>query len=123
MSRNDKAIVVARGTGSRVGNVEFLALSEHTPRFNASIITLAPRQHGPEAHIHNDEDDAFYVLDGDLQFVVDEQELPAPADTFVLVPPSVMHTFMNRTSSPVRMFNIHAPAGFDRRLLLDASDS
>jgi quercetin dioxygenase-like cupin family protein len=92
MSQNAKAIVVARGTGSRVGNVEFLALSEHTPRFNVSIITLAPGRHGPEAHIHDDEDNAFYVLDGDLQFLVDEQEIPAPAGTFVLVPPGVMHT-------------------------------
>jgi hypothetical protein len=28
------AIVVGPGSGLRVGNVEFLALSEHTPRFN-----------------------------------------------------------------------------------------
>lgn len=123
MSQNDKAIVIAPGTGSRVGNVEFLALSEHTPRFNVSIITMAPGLHGPEAHIHDHEDDAFYVLDGDLQFVIDEQEIPAAAGTFVLVPPGVMHTFMNPTSSPVRMLNIHAPAGFDRRLLFDDSES
>lgn len=123
MSQNDKAIVVAPGTGSRVGNVEFLALSKHTPRFNVSIITLAPGLHGPEAHSHDDEDDAFYVLDGNLGFVIDEQEIPAAAGTFVLVPPGVMHTFMNPASSPVRMLNIHAPAGFDRRLLFDDRES
>ncbi len=117
MTQNGKAIVIAPGTGSRVGNVEFLALSEHTPRLNVSIITLAPGLQGPAAHIHDDEDDAFYVLDGDLRFVVDEQEISAAAGTFVLVPPGVMHTFMNLTSRPVRMLNIHAPAGFDRRLL------
>ncbi len=89
MSQSDKAIVVARGAGSRVGNVEFLALSEHTTRFNVSIITLGPGLHGPEAHVHDDEDDAFYVLDGDLHFVIEEQELAAPAGTFVLVPPGV----------------------------------
>jgi uncharacterized cupin superfamily protein len=119
MAQHDQAVVIAPDTGSRVGNVEFLALSEHTPRFNVSIITLAPGRHGPEAHIHDDEDDAFYVLDGDLQFVIDEQGIAAPAGTFVLVPPGVMHTFINRSSSPARMLNIHAPAGFDRRLLLD----
>jgi mannose-6-phosphate isomerase-like protein (cupin superfamily) len=123
MAQNDRAVVVAPGAGCRVGNVEFLALSEHTRRFNASIITLAPGCHGPEAHIHDDEDDAFYVLDGELRFVVDEQEIPAAAGSFVLVPPGVMHTFMNPTSSPVRMLNIHAPAGFDRRLLFDARGS
>jgi mannose-6-phosphate isomerase-like protein (cupin superfamily) len=123
MSQNDKAIVIAPGTGRRVGNVEFLALSEHTPRFNVSIITLAPGLHGPDAHIHDDEDDAFYVLDGDLRFVINEQEIPAAAGTFLLVPPGIMHTFMNPTSSPVRMLNIHAPAGFDRRLLVADCES
>lgn len=123
MAQNDSAIVVAPGTGTRVGNVELLALSEHTPRFNVSIITLSPGRHGPEAHIHDDEDDAFYVLDGDLQFAIDEQEVLVAAGTFVLVPPGVMHTFRNPTSSPVRMLNIHAPAGFDRRLLFADSES
>lgn len=116
MAQNDKAIVIAPGTGRWVGNVELLALSEHTPRFNVSIITLAPGLHGPEEHIHDAEDDAFYVLDGDLQFVVNGQEILAAKGTFVLVPPGVTHTFMNPTSRPVRMLNIHAPAGFDRRL-------
>jgi mannose-6-phosphate isomerase-like protein (cupin superfamily) len=37
----------------------------------------------------------------------------------VLVPPGVEHTFENRTDTPVRMLNIHAPAGFDLRLRED----
>src|SRR5690349_13638721 len=113
----DKAIVVAPGDGPRVGNVEFLALSEHTPRFNASIITMAPGREGPSAHVHDDEDDAFYILDGEIVFTVAGEEVAAPAGTFVLVPPGVLHTFANRTEVPVRILNIHAPAGFDRRLL------
>lgn len=112
-----RAIVVAPGTGTRVGNVEFLALSESTERFNLSVITVAPGRDGPPPHVHRDEDDAFYVLDGELRFVVDGEEVLAPAGTFVLVLPGAEHTFANRTSSPVRMLNIHAPAGFDRRLL------
>jgi mannose-6-phosphate isomerase-like protein (cupin superfamily) len=120
MTQHHKAIVVAPGTGRRVGNVEFLALSEHSPRFNLSIITMAPGREGPSAHVHDDEDDAFYVLDGELVFMVDGDDVPAPAGTFVLVGPGVRHTFVNRTSTPVRILNIHAPAGFDRRLLSDS---
>ena len=113
------AIVVPPGTGARIGNVEFLALSEHTRRFNLSIITMAPGKTGPEAHEHADEDDAFYVLDDEITFLVGQEEVPAPAGTFVLVPPGVEHTFANRTEGPVRILNIHAPAGFDRRLMAD----
>jgi mannose-6-phosphate isomerase-like protein (cupin superfamily) len=117
MTQQRTAVVVEPGTGRRVGNVEFLALSEHSPRFNLSIITMAPGRDGPAAHVHADEDDAFYVLDGELVFRVGDEDIPAPAGTFVLVPPGVLHTFANRTSAPVRILNIHAPAGFDLRLL------
>ena len=122
MTEQSKAIVVAPGAGRRVGNVEFLALSEFSPRFNLSVITMAPGREGPSAHVHDDEDDAFYVLDGELRFVVDGHEIDAPAGTFVLVPPGVLHTFANVSSSPVRILNIHAPAGFDRRLLGQPED-
>ena len=111
-----EAVVVRPGEGLRVGNVEFLALSEHTPRFNLSIITMAPHRHGPAAHVHDEEDDAFLVLDGEPTFLLGEEEIAAPAGTFVLVPPGVRHTFENRTDTPVRIANIHAPAGFDLRL-------
>jgi hypothetical protein len=31
-------------------------------------------------------------------------------------PPGVEHGFRNDQAGPVRMLNIHAPAGFDRRI-------
>ena len=37
----------------------------------------------------------------------------------MLVPPGVRHTFANRGDAVVRMLNIHAPAGFDRRMAGD----
>ena len=117
MPDSDRPIVVRPGEGVVFGNVEFLALSEHTPRFNASIITMPPGKDGPAPHTHEGEDDAFYVLEGEITFVVGEDEIVAPAGTFVLVPPDILHSFANRSEAPSRILNIHAPAGFDRRLL------
>jgi mannose-6-phosphate isomerase-like protein (cupin superfamily) len=111
------AVVVEPGAGHRFGNVEFLCLSADTPRFNLSIVTIEPGRDGPPSHVHEDEDDAFFILEGELTFLVRGQELRAPPGTFVLVPPGAEHTFANRGSTPVRMLNLHAPAGFDRRLL------
>jgi uncharacterized cupin superfamily protein len=112
-----RAVVISPGDGVRFGNVEFLGLSEHSPRLNVSVITMAPGADGPESHVHTDEDDAFYILDGELTFLLDEGEVAAPTGTFVLVPPGVGHTFRNALDRPTRVLNIHAPAGFDRRLL------
>jgi mannose-6-phosphate isomerase-like protein (cupin superfamily) len=108
--------VVAPGDGHFVGNVEFLARSVHTPRFNLALITMAPGRDGPPIHDHRNEDDAFYVLDGELTFQVEGEEILAVAGTFVLVPPGLRHTFANRGDVVARMLNIHAPAGFDLRL-------
>jgi mannose-6-phosphate isomerase-like protein (cupin superfamily) len=110
------AVVVRPGEGHRVGNVEFLARSADTPRFNLAVITVKPHREGPELHAHDDEDDSFYVLEGELTFTVNGQEVVAGPGTFVLVPPGVRHTFANRGDAVSRVVNVHAPAGFDLRL-------
>jgi hypothetical protein len=71
------AIVIPPGGGVPFGNVEFLGLSEHSPRMNVSIITMAPGRSGPDSHVHDAEDDAFYVLDGELTFLLGEEDVAA----------------------------------------------
>jgi mannose-6-phosphate isomerase-like protein (cupin superfamily) len=114
-----KAVVVHPGEGHRVGNVEFLARSADTPRFNLAVIEIQPRRGGPPSHRHRDEDDSFYILEGELTFGVEGEEVVAGPGTFVLVPPGVEHTFRNDGDAVVRMVNVHAPAGFDLRLESD----
>ena len=114
----EHAIVVRSGEGHHVGNVEFLARSADTPRFNLAIVTKLPGE-GPPLHEHGDEDDAFYVLEGQLTFIVEDDEVVADAGTFVLVPPGIRHTFANRSDAVARFVNVHAPAGFDLRLEAD----
>jgi len=115
-----RAIVVPPGAGRRVGNVEFLARTADTPRFTLGIIEIAPGRE-LEAHVHGDEDDAFYILEGEMTFFFgdEDEEAVAPPGTFVLVPPGVRHGFRNPGRGPVRMLNVHAPAGFDRRIGLE----
>jgi mannose-6-phosphate isomerase-like protein (cupin superfamily) len=110
-----EAIVVPPGEGHRVGNVEFLARTKDTPRFTFGIIEIAVGRE-LEAHVHQEEDDAFYIVEGEMTFVLGDRQVAAPPGTFVLVPPGVEHGFRNDGDVPVRMLNIHAPAGFDRRI-------
>lgn len=110
-----RAVVVPPGQGHRLGNVEFLARTADTPRFTFAIIEIAPGRE-LEAHVHPDEDDAFYIVEGEMTFLLGDERVAAPPGTFVLVPPGVEHGFRNDQLDPVRMLNIHAPAGFDRRI-------
>jgi mannose-6-phosphate isomerase-like protein (cupin superfamily) len=108
-------IVVRPGEGHRVGNVEFLARTSDTPRFNLGLITIQPGRE-LQPHVHEAEDDSFYILEGEMTFILAGQDTTAGPGTFVLVPPGVEHSFRNAGSVPVRMLNVHAPAGFDRRI-------
>jgi mannose-6-phosphate isomerase-like protein (cupin superfamily) len=114
----DRPIVVAPGEGHRVGNVEFLARTVDTPRFTLGIIEIAAGRE-LEQHVHVDEDDAFYILEGEMTFLFGDEQATAPPGTFVLAPAGVEHGFRNEQDGPVRMLNIHAPAGFDRRIGLE----
>lgn len=68
-------------------------------------------QSGPDSHIHEQHSDCFYVLEGELLYVVgpDDRHVTAGPATFVLVPPMVVHTFRNEAAATARFLNIHAP--------------
>lgn len=110
-------VVVEPGQGHRVGNVEFLARTADTPFFNLAIVVLSPGQ-GVDSHRHKDEDDSFLVLEGTLSLTVgdDDREVQAGAGTFVLVPAGTAHAIINSGTTDVRILNVHAPGGFDRRI-------
>jgi mannose-6-phosphate isomerase-like protein (cupin superfamily) len=118
MAQSPQPIVVPPGEGRRVGNVEFLARTADTPRFTFGIIEIAAGR-VLEEHVHAEEDDAFYIVEGEMTFFFGDEEAVAGPGTFVLVPPGVAHGFRNDGDVPVRMLNIHAPAGFDRRIGLE----
>src|SRR5919206_751292 len=109
MAQPDHLIVVQPGQGRRSGDVEFLATSDDTPRLVVCTILLDPWSRGVEAHVHQDEDDAFYVLEGELTFEGRGGAVRAPAGSFVLAPAGVEHGLRNETGEPVRILKIHAP--------------
>lgn len=110
-------VVVEPGQGHRFGNVEFLARTTDTPYFNLGIVTLGPG-HGVERHVHRAEDDSFLVLEGTLSVTVGDEarEVEAGPGTFVLIPYGTPHSILNRGSVDMRILNVHAPGGFDRRI-------
>ena len=69
-------------------------------------------QRGPELHVHHEHVDAFYVVEGELQFRVgaDGDPVRAPVGTFVAVPPNIVHTFNNDSAATARWLNFHAPS-------------
>jgi uncharacterized cupin superfamily protein len=73
---------VRPGEGHRFGNVEFLAQSKDTPRFNLALTTIQPHRSGPPQHAHESEDDSFYILEGELTVLLEDSEVAAGPGTF-----------------------------------------
>jgi len=72
---------------------------------------------GPDPHSHDDHVDSFYVLEGEVDFLVGDEWLRLPAGSFVAAPMGVTHAFANRDGQHARLMNIHAPSsGFHERL-------
>lgn len=53
-------------------------------------------------HIHHQDDEIWYVLDGSLSFLLDGQEVAAAAGSCTIVPRGVAHSYRNPGPLPVR---------------------
>jgi mannose-6-phosphate isomerase-like protein (cupin superfamily) len=108
--------VVPAGKGSKIltarGSVmAFKAIKDETSGdFSLMERTLPPHGRRPLPHRHVACSEAFFVLNGTVTVVVDDAELHAGPDEFVLVPRGAAHTFGNSAAEPARLLVLHAPA-------------
>jgi hypothetical protein len=72
---------------------------------------------GPPLHVHEREDEAFYILEGQFEFQVGEQTLTVGPGDVVVAARGVPHTFRNLGSSPARKLALAWPAGLDQFFL------
>lgn len=73
-------------------------------------------------HTHHREDEAFYVLEGELAFVCDGKWLKAGPGTYVFGPREIPHGFKIVGNAPARMLLLCSPAGFEHFVLEQATD-
>ena len=68
---------------------------------------------GPPLHRHGF-DEAFYVLDGELRLVLDDELMTAGAGDVVFAPRNAPHTLANHSDRPARFLIAFTPPGFER---------
>jgi uncharacterized cupin superfamily protein len=66
----------------------------------ALMEAIVPPSSGPPPHIHSREDEAFYVLDGELQFHADGRSFSATSGAWVTLTNGSLHYFKNRDRIP-----------------------
>jgi mannose-6-phosphate isomerase-like protein (cupin superfamily) len=111
----DQATVLDAGQGTVLnarGSAMFFKATRASTNGAFSLMerTLPPGGRKPPPHIHTNCEEAFYVLDGEVEFSLGETTAVGRPDTFVLVPGGVAHTFGNAGKTQARLLVIHAPA-------------
>lgn len=68
----------------------------------------------PPMHIHEADDEAFYVLDGSVDLYVGDDVLRAEAGAFCLIPAGTAHSFVSTSAESARLLLVVSPAGFEQ---------
>lgn len=76
---------------------------------------LCPAGSGPPPHYH-DQDEGFYVVDGQVTYTAGEQRIVATSGSFIWIPRGTVHGF--RVDTPTAtLLNLYTPAGFEQAII------
>lgn len=108
------AIVIGPGTGRAlaIGPVRLLVKEDGTHTrgtFALAEFTIPPKAPSPLPHAHRAHEEGFYVLEGEIEFMVGAEAICVRAGGWVLVPIGVPHTFRNPGDKPARFLNTFTP--------------
>lgn len=73
----------------------------------------APRGFGPPRHVHHDEDEAFFVLEGSMRVECGSQQWEALPGSLVFLPRGIPHAFVVTSPQSVIGLQLTSPAGFE----------
>jgi len=93
------ALIVTKASAGETGGT--YELLEH-------LITSAANS---PMHVHTDEEEAFYLLDGEIEVEVDGERLHARPGSFVLVPRGAVHRFRVLTETARVLTITSSPCG------------
>jgi quercetin dioxygenase-like cupin family protein len=93
----------------------FKAVGQDTNNAYALVeISVQPNNLPPPVHSHSHEDEAYYILAGEIEFQLDGETVLAQPGTFLHVYKGQTHTFSNKSSSRAKMLVWVIPAGLER---------
>ena len=79
----------------------------------SQIETDDPRGSGPPLHLHHNEDETFYVLEGEVTVQVGDERIDLNAGDYLFGPREVAHAYIVR-SERARMLVTASPAGVEQ---------
>lgn len=92
----------------------FLVTGDESGGAYFAMEAVVPPGGGPPRHIYRNEDETFYVLDGDVTFRLGDERIVAGPGDFLHVPRGTVHCFHNAGDGVARLVLTFTPAGIEK---------
>ena len=89
----------------------FLVTGEESGGAYFAMEALVPPGGGPPPHIHTREDETFYLIEGQVEFLLGDRRITAGPGDFVNVPRGTVHCFHNAGTKPPGSCSRSRPRG------------
>jgi quercetin dioxygenase-like cupin family protein len=100
------------------GNYRILISGEQTNGNYAVIEMIVPPNGGPPPHSHEDTQEMFYVLEGEVEFKTESGKQTVGKDGFVNIPfGGAIHCFKNKSGEFARLLCTVVPSGLENLFL------
>jgi len=97
-------------------HVDMLVTQDMTGGASATLVETSPPGGGPPPHQHQNEDETFFVVEGEYEFLVDGQWIKASAGDAFYRARGTLHTFRNCGSRMGKILIFVTPGGFQSYL-------
>ena len=85
---------------------------ETSGNYDLAIGETPAKVQGPPPHMHNNLEESFLIIEGQMEFFINGETKTIKAGESVDLPPRTLHTFSNTSDTPCKWVNIHSPKGF-----------
>ena len=92
----------------------YLATGADTDGEYFLVEAIVPPGGGPPSHIQTREEEAFYILEGELTFYSEDGEIIVGPGAYLNIPKGAKHRFRNNADQTAKMLFFFAPAGIER---------
>ena len=99
--------------GPAGGHARILARAAETAGAITVVENIVGPGQGPPKHLHEREDELFYVMSGHLHVLAGDETLEAPAGSLVFIPKQTPHVFQNTSPEPAKLLVLFTPAGME----------
>ncbi len=118
MAIGQERIIVQPGEGELIASVfGYNVIRKITAQQTSGAFSIVELMYPPgnftPPHRHEKTDEVGYILEGELGFMVAEEDFRVGAGSFVVRPKGVPHAIWNITDLPARLLDMYTPAGME----------